>query len=635
MKTILVVDDLAVFREPIAASLRLAGYQTATACDGEDALAKARLSRPDLILLDAAMPKMNGMTFLKHKNEDANLANVPVLLLTAVTDERVMKAATMLGVSDYLLKSRFRLPDLLERVQKNLETPSSRPIPDASRVLDENGPSSSVKSSSSGTSIAKPATIAPQAKLPKEQPTQATTSVRTAAGTNYVSGTEIPSLMTREKCTERAQVAIKAKTLSGVVSQVISAATSAKTDNVELASLILQDPMMSARLLQAANSAALASSSGIVTTIEGAIKKVGCAGVRNIAETSEIFDTLPESSSEGFNPIRCWQHSLAVAQICETLTAGKSPEISGLAYIVGLCHDLGDMLIRSHFSAEYSQIDEFSLNSKLPRDRVQREMLGLSHIELMRIVFDCIGLPEPIREPIEALHGPSRASSKNPLVQVLWMAENYANAVLLASAHTSTIAPMTTATCQAAVGDANPKCPDARTLRADVSCVTVSLAGLSRSDGDQLIVPLFPSTTARIWLARDPGLSTFDPIITALQSICSVHSPGRLPTAQEVGKIDAIVVACRPGEIAGFTAKDIQELNTSFVNQGVQPLPICRIMCEPLIVPATTSPTPPTAIPAAETPSQTTIPVHSGISLATLADFVQSAAQNCKQKKVA
>jgi two-component system chemotaxis response regulator CheY len=107
--TILVVDDMAVFREPIAASLRLAGYETLCAADGEDALRVARARRPDLILLDVSMPKMDGLTFLKHLRADPEVAGTRVILLTALSEKKHVLSAGALGVRDYLLKSRFRL----------------------------------------------------------------------------------------------------------------------------------------------------------------------------------------------------------------------------------------------------------------------------------------------------------------------------------------------------------------------------------------------------------------------------------------------------------------------------------------------------------------------------------------------
>jgi len=118
MSTVLVVDDMPIFRDPIAASLRLAGYDTLCAADGAAALALARVRRPDVVLLDVSMPVMDGFEFLRELRRDPRLADVPVILLTAASDRKSILEAGKLGVKDYLLKSRFSLSDLMSRVGK-------------------------------------------------------------------------------------------------------------------------------------------------------------------------------------------------------------------------------------------------------------------------------------------------------------------------------------------------------------------------------------------------------------------------------------------------------------------------------------------------------------------------------------
>jgi CheY-like chemotaxis protein len=118
VSTVLVVDDMPIFRDPIAASLRLAGYETLCAADGAAALTLARVRRPDVVLLDVSMPVMDGFTCLRDMRRDPRLADVPVILLTAASDRKFVIEAGKLGVKDYLLKSRFSLEDLLARVRK-------------------------------------------------------------------------------------------------------------------------------------------------------------------------------------------------------------------------------------------------------------------------------------------------------------------------------------------------------------------------------------------------------------------------------------------------------------------------------------------------------------------------------------
>src|SRR5205085_2847187 len=103
---ILVVDDTLIFRDPLAASLRHAGYETACAGNGEEALAAVAARRPDLILLDMAMPVMDGVSFLRAlRGRGGRDAEIPVVVLSAAPDQRVAFEAGTLGAGEYFVKS--------------------------------------------------------------------------------------------------------------------------------------------------------------------------------------------------------------------------------------------------------------------------------------------------------------------------------------------------------------------------------------------------------------------------------------------------------------------------------------------------------------------------------------------------
>src|SRR4051794_27909677 len=123
MSLILVVDDDAVVREPIAASLRGAGHETEFAGDGREALDRIESRRPDLILLDLVMPGMDGLTCLSRIRNHPSSRQVPVVLLTNMADRKLVAKAATMGVQEYLLKARFSLRELLDRVNKHLHPP--------------------------------------------------------------------------------------------------------------------------------------------------------------------------------------------------------------------------------------------------------------------------------------------------------------------------------------------------------------------------------------------------------------------------------------------------------------------------------------------------------------------------------
>ncbi|MQC27403.1 MAG: response regulator [Chloroflexi bacterium] len=104
MTKILVVDDERDIRELLIDELTDCGYETAEAENGVEALERVKSEHPDLVLLDLMMPIMDGTQVLEILKSEAQTANLPVVLLTAVSaDEREQRALAM-GVNHYVTK---------------------------------------------------------------------------------------------------------------------------------------------------------------------------------------------------------------------------------------------------------------------------------------------------------------------------------------------------------------------------------------------------------------------------------------------------------------------------------------------------------------------------------------------------
>src|ERR1041385_1752461 len=101
---VLVIDDSPTITKVVQLVLTKAGYQVDTAPDGEAGLAAVRASRPDLILLDFVMPKMNGYQFCRELTADAKLRDIPVILMSAKGDQVGERFVKVMGIVDYITK---------------------------------------------------------------------------------------------------------------------------------------------------------------------------------------------------------------------------------------------------------------------------------------------------------------------------------------------------------------------------------------------------------------------------------------------------------------------------------------------------------------------------------------------------
>jgi len=107
--TILIVDDEARGRETLEALLISQGYQLLFACNGIEALTLAASARPDLIMLDVMMPEMDGFEVCRHLRADPLLAEVPVLLVTALDDRDSRLQGIEVGADDFISKPFDRI----------------------------------------------------------------------------------------------------------------------------------------------------------------------------------------------------------------------------------------------------------------------------------------------------------------------------------------------------------------------------------------------------------------------------------------------------------------------------------------------------------------------------------------------
>jgi DNA-binding response OmpR family regulator len=115
MARILVAEDEPQIGEMVAFKLTNAGHEVVRVADGEAALAAAARERPDVIILDVMMPRLDGFTVLARLKASPDLHAIPVIMLTARGRERDIQAGLQGGAADYVVKP-FTLRELQARV---------------------------------------------------------------------------------------------------------------------------------------------------------------------------------------------------------------------------------------------------------------------------------------------------------------------------------------------------------------------------------------------------------------------------------------------------------------------------------------------------------------------------------------
>ena len=111
-RVVMIVDDSATVRKFVSVSLAMQGFEVIQASDGMDALEKLPRHRVDLLITDLNMPNMDGFELIKALRESPQYGELPVIILSSLSDQVSRDHGTRLGVGSYLVK-----PFSLEKIQ--------------------------------------------------------------------------------------------------------------------------------------------------------------------------------------------------------------------------------------------------------------------------------------------------------------------------------------------------------------------------------------------------------------------------------------------------------------------------------------------------------------------------------------
>jgi CheY-like chemotaxis protein len=128
MTKVLIVEDDPLVSRMYQKVLKYEGMEVVSAENGRDGVQAAKDQKPDLILLDIMMPKMNGIEVLEVLKADNGTAGIPVVMLTNLPGTQDAENAMSRGARDYLVKSQFKPKDVAIKVKEILAVIVSQPV---------------------------------------------------------------------------------------------------------------------------------------------------------------------------------------------------------------------------------------------------------------------------------------------------------------------------------------------------------------------------------------------------------------------------------------------------------------------------------------------------------------------------
>jgi len=121
MQTILIVEDEPTLQKALRIALEREGYEVKSAMEGEAGLKLAKESKPNLILLDLILPKIDGFEILAELKKDESTKEIPVIILTNLESSQDIEKALVLGAKTYLVKANYDLKDVIQKVKENIQ----------------------------------------------------------------------------------------------------------------------------------------------------------------------------------------------------------------------------------------------------------------------------------------------------------------------------------------------------------------------------------------------------------------------------------------------------------------------------------------------------------------------------------
>ncbi|MDA3962808.1 MAG: HDOD domain-containing protein [Planctomycetota bacterium] len=415
MPHILVIDDMAVFRKPVAQALSEAGMSVATAVDGLDALEKVEEQKPDLILCDMAMPNMDGKTFVKTIKRFKHLQDIPVIIFTALASRETVMELLKLGIKDYVLKSNLHLPSLVDKIQRMFDpardTTDRKPLP------------------SSG-----------------EMP---------ALRRIKVLGVNESQLKSHEMAMDMAAVEAACEAEKGLIEQFSPAIamlarllTDPSVDIEQIVEVIQTDHHLALKVVRIANSAAYTRGGRMVTGLKEGVMRIGTGKIGEALRSLGVVDHfLRRDPLAMVDAGMFWEHSVAVGLLaCEFANLLKIPDAE-IFFTSGILHDIGKLVLFHREWSRYGYVFDRSDTLKVPVNLLERYTMPCGHGAAINSLLSNWGYGDQVVSMIAHHHDNLQELSELPTkdarnAAILALSNHLAHALLIGYSYNEFLYPL-------------------------------------------------------------------------------------------------------------------------------------------------------------------------------------------------
>ncbi|MDR3011808.1 MAG: HDOD domain-containing protein [Chitinispirillales bacterium] len=223
---------------------------------------------------------------------------------------------------------------------------------------------------------------------------------------------------------QKVQRVLNLPTLPTVVSKMLHMVDSQRSSAQTLARLISTDQALTAKLLKLANSAYYGYAREI-STVNMAVVVLGFNTVKELVLGLTVFDVFKGSSHDpaGFDAVKFWEHSAACGVAARMLSKNNASRYTGEAFVAGLLHDMGKMILNQYFEADLHETIKLARSGERSLESIELEILGVTHGQIGAWLAEKWNLPSIISDAIKHHHDPWNSKANPSFVALVTVAD--------------------------------------------------------------------------------------------------------------------------------------------------------------------------------------------------------------------